>query len=598
MSLVRRSGGGSEREQHFSGGPGRCRRLSMKRTPFLLLLVSLWLTPSAAAAPFEFYATVTAKDSIDESTTDLTVEITPQFELTVRVTPLTEIKDRSGWPVSIDSIEEGALIAVEAMHTVNGLLALEIRVQGTGHTFEIGGFLEDVDPEEPSIVVQGIPIAVRSATEIKDEANLPLTLDELASRLEEDGAVWVKVEGFALDGELVATEIKIQPSRLFARISLEGILDRFDNGGQFFLDIGGGIEVLVKLTDETVVRGDLVAGVYVKVKGYIDQDLAVVAVSVSVVGLFELSPDSLRIPFGETREVTVVLRRSLPSPLALAVESSDPAIAVVSDDAVVVPEGTLSAVFIVTAGHTEGRTEIVVRASEEFGSVSRRVRVTVGDPTGFGGPPHPLGLEWAPRVVRAVPQGWADVNLMLMFGAAPEDLEIPLELVDPSDDLEMEYPPSVIIPQGERFVRLRLLFHSRSGSGLLRAALDDSGREVTADLDIDLRPPAVPGIPGTPAPVPLGIAWTPPRVQVRAGTEFGATLRLTPRAPEDLEVVISVVGDAPATGSFPGIVSWPAGRQEARISFRAPEQPGTVRYRAALPRELGGRHADLEVVVF
>jgi hypothetical protein len=572
----------------------------MRRTTTLLfsLLVLVWFAPPAAAAPFEFYATVTAKEPIDPASVNLQVEITPGFGLTVKVTTLTEIKDRNGWPVTIDDIAVDDLIAVEAMHTEGGLLALEIRVQGGGHTFEIRGFLQGVDPTASRIVVQGIPITVQNSTEIKDEANLPLTLAELADRLEEDGTLWVKVEGFAQNGTLVAAEIKIQPSRHFARISLEGIIDRFNNnGGEFFLDIGGGIEVLVKLTDETVIRGELAAGVYVKVKGYIDEDLAVVAVSVSVVGLFELSPNQLRMGFGETREVTVVLRQPLSSELTLTVESPDPEIALASLLSVSIDGGDLSAVFEVTAGAAAGRTEIVVTAPAEFGSVARRVKVTVGDPSAFGGPPHPLGLEWAPRVVRAAPQGWVDVNLRLQFGAAPEDLEIPLELVDFSEDLHLDHPDTVVIPQGERFVRLRLLFHSRTGSGLLRAMLNESNDEVTADLDIDLRPPVTPGTPGSPAQPSLGIVWTPPRVEVRAGSEFTATLRLTPRAPEVLDVHISV-SETLVTGLFPSVVSVAAGQQEVRVGFVAPDAAGRIRYRAALSREFGGGHADLEVVVF
>lgn len=553
------------------------------------LTLSLFAGGWLAAAPLEFFATVKEKIPVDATSTDLVVELTPTFSLSVRVTPLTEIKDRDGLPVSLDEIQPGDLVAVEAIHTEAGLLALEVQKQDAGTGFEIKGPLASVDVAGSSISLLGLTILVDDSTKIRDHLRQPLTLQELADLLASSvGPLWVKVEATVVNGDIVARSIHVQGSVVrFARISLEGTIVEFPAADQFLMDLGGGIQVLVTLTPDTEVVGELAVGVFVKVKGLISPNLGVTALTVKVIGLWEVVPRRLGLEFDESRPVNILLRRPFETDLVFSVVSADPGLVSVDPAEVTIPAGALSASFQVQSGNVAGETWVEVGAPAELGGGTQRVLVKVEDDEPGLKEPE---LEWAPRVVRAAPNGTLVVRVMLKHGPTPVDLPVALSLKDASPDLVLTFPPEVVIPAGSVNAPVELHFGSRTGSGKLVAALPEEVGGDTAELDIDLRPPVQ---------ARLRLDWRPESLRIPAGTTGVAVLQLSAPAPVDLEVAIHPDEHNQTMGlvGFPAAVQFPAGTTQVPVEFQAGSQAGRAKFVASLPPDWGGDSARLEVRV-
>ncbi len=558
---------------------------SLASSLVLLLLSSGALT----AAPLEFFATVKEKVPVDATSTDVVVELTPTFSLSVRVTPLTEIKDRDGLPITLDEINPGDLVAVEAIHTEAGLLALELQKQDAGTGFEIKGPLDSVDVAGGSIELLGLTVLVDDSTKLRDHLRQPLTLQGLADLLASSvGPLWVKVEATVVDGDILAQSIHVLGSVVkFARISLEGVIVEFPSPDQFLMDLGGGIQVLVTLTPDTEVTGDLAVGVFVKVKGLISPNLGVTALTVKVIGLWEVVPRRLGMDLNDSRQVSILLRRPFETDLEFTVVSLDPGLVSVDPAAVTIPAGALNATFLVNSGGTAGETQVEVTAPSELGGGTQRVLVKVGDDDHEPKEPE---LEWAPRVVRAAPNGALVVRVMLKHGPTPVDLPVALTLEDASPDLVLSFPPEVVIPAGAVNAPVELLFGSRTGSGKLVAELPEEVGGDTAELDIDLRPAVQ---------TRLRLEWRPASLRLPAGTSGAAVLRLSAPAPVDLEVAINLAEHHQNAGlvGFPATVQFPAGSTEAAVTFQAGSQAGRAQFIASLPPAWGGDSARLEVRV-
>jgi hypothetical protein len=549
--------------------------------PFFFLLVNGW------AAPLEFFATVTGKSTSD-SVTILQVQVTPSLSLDVTVTTVTELKDADGNPIAIDDVDEGSTVAIEAVHTSGGFLALEIQLQEVAEDFSIKGYLEAVNASEFTIKIQGFTILTDESTRIRDESREAITLDDLAARLDAAGSsgLLARVDGVYTDSGLLATRIKLLENDHFARISLEGVISEFLSEDQFILDIGGGTQATVNILPETVLVGEPVAGLTVKVVGRLAPDLTVNALRIRVLGLFELSPDDVEMGYEETQDVTVLLRQPLESDLTVQITCADPSVASCSVDSLTIRAGELSGVFQVTSGTTDGRTLVTVAAGDAFGGYSRNLKIAVGE--GVPGT-RPTQIQWTPSVVRAAPQGHVDVHLMFKYGRAQEDIPIGLELIDASADLDLQYPANVVIQQGDNSVGIELLFGAQAGSGKLVAHLPEDMGGGTAELDIDLR---------SSSQAPMHLSWSEKKIDVAPATDFTMTLRLSRVAEGEILILITPVsGDRGVLSSMESQVTVPAGKQTVDVPLQSSEKTGRVKLRAALPRELGGAHADLSITV-
>lgn len=574
----------------------------MKRSSlFVFLPVLVFLVPWGApvAAPLEFYAVVQEKVEVDAASTDLIVQLTPDFTLAVRVTSLTGIKDRDGMPIGLDEIQPGDLIAVEAIHTESGLLALEVQKQDQGSEFELKGILESVDPgaDPPTIQLLGLTVVIGPETRIWDHTRQILTLDALYQRLIASlGPIGVKVAGSVAEGAFVAATVHVLgPEQRFARINLEGTIVEFktDAGGanQFLLDIGGGVQVLVQIIPETQITGELVVGSLVKVKGLINPTLGVTALTIQVVELWDVAPPRLEMKLDDSREVTILLRRVADVDLEFEVSTAPESLVEVEPHVVTIPAGALNGKFGVKSGASVGESWIEVKAPPELGGGIRRVPVRVAarpEPK-----LHPSTLEWAPRAVHAVPPaGRVVVRLMVLPGPARTDLTAALTLVEASSDLLLEFPEEVLIPVGAVGVPVTLDFGSRTGSGKLKATLvDPDGLEIeSAELEIELKPATASR---------LQLKWQPDSLRIiRGGT---GTARLVLNAPAPVELLVTINPDVksgiPIRIGFPGQVRIAVGSTEAVVEFKAGEQDGRARFHAALPRESGGSAATLEIHV-
>lgn len=559
----------------------------MKRLAFSFCFLFFVLLTNAWGAPLEFYATVTEKSPVDSLNTTLKVEVTPTVVLDVAVTTVTELKDADGNPITIDEIQVLDTVEVEAVFTPGGFLALEIQLQEAGEGFSIKGYLEDIDEVDSSLSVQGLTILTDGNTRFRDEERDPLSLDDLELRLASEGplSLLIKVDGVYTENGLLATRVQILPNDRFARISLEGVIYEVRSETQFILDIGGGTQALVNILPETVMVGDPLAGLYVRVIGQLAPDLSVNALRIRVVGLFELSPDEVEMGYSETREITVLLRQSLDSNLVLQLSSADPAVASVSPESLTIPAGVLSAAFQVTSGEADGRTAVTVSAGDAFGGFSRNLRVEVGEGSGE----QPTEIQWTPSVIRAAPDGHVSARLMFKYGRADQDLTVALDLIGPSADLNLQYPPTATILQGEKEVRIDLLFGAQTGSGKLVATLPEGMGSGTAELDIDLR---------SNPQAPLKVDWSTKKVDVAPETDFTVSLRLSRTAEADVPIIITPVsGDRTVLSEMEAQALIPAGSQTVEVAFRSSGRTGRVKLRAALPRELGGGHADLDISV-
>ena len=111
----------------------------------------------------------------------------------------------------------------------------------------------------------------------------------------------------------------------------------------------------------------------------------------------------------------------------------------------------------------------------------------------------------------------------------------------------------------------------------------------TAELDIDLR---------SSSQAPLKVDWSSKKVDVDPETDFTVSLRLSRTAEADVPIIITPVsGDRTVLSEMEAQALIPAGSQTVEVAFRSSGQTGRVKLRAALPRELGGGHADLDISV-
>ncbi|GAB4254029.1 MAG: hypothetical protein Kow00109_29590 [Acidobacteriota bacterium] len=557
----------------------------MKRKYLLGVAVLAWVVSWSVgrAAPVEFTARIAAVTTEGE-TTVLSMEVTPAVTIPVLVTALTEIKDQNGLPADAGALVPGVEIKVEGLFTASGVLALELELVG-GQEFELKGQITAVDPAG-AIELLGFTVFVPETARIQGPRGEPLSFSDLVAGMN------VKVEGTTSGEDLVATHIKQLPAdAAYARISFLGTIREMNpDAGTLLVRLEGDLDVLVQVTNETEIRGELSLGALVKVSGVISPELLVTAYRIQVVSLVRCSPDELHLGFGESAEVTVVLRQALTEDLVLALSSSHPDVAAPDSESLTIPAGELTATFLVTAGSAEGRTTIQVTLPDSYGGGGCAVKVEVeedGDDDG-----GELEVRWSPRVIEAAPHEVRRVALHLSR-PAPEELEVALSQTEGPDGL-VRFPESVTFAAGRQVVHF-VIEVLQEGRGSLEAALPEDLGGDTDTLKIDVKHPPM---------VKLKLHWRPDEVELAPGGEAPVMLVLERSVPEDVEVTIAAVGGDPTlfTGdpsldALPMTVVFPAGSTELAFSFVAGDRAGRLKLRAALPRTYGGDHDDLSLKV-
>ena len=316
----------------------------------------------------EFTAEVLAVEVISEDEAVLTLSLPGGFTIDVRVTGETEISNENDVPLTVSDLE-GTILKVEGVFTDQGILAEEVQVVEGDNEFEFKGKIESIDAEAdppPTISVYGFVITVPDTAEIRNDDGTPLLFSELnVDQL-------VKVEGDIVDEGLVASEVTVKAATEVegerpVPINFEGIVKSFEDPDLTVL-IEGEIEVLVEVTPETDVKGDLDEGVLVRVKGTLQQDLSVRARKIIVKRLLQLAPGELKMRLNQNRRVEIILRETLGTDVELTITSLDPSIAQVaeSDSTVTIPAGKVTRSFEVSSGSIEGETIVEVQMPAEL----------------------------------------------------------------------------------------------------------------------------------------------------------------------------------------------------------------------------------------
>lgn len=558
----------------------------MKRKHLLGLAVLAWVFSWSVgrAAPVEFTARIAAVTP-DGETTVLTMQVTPSVSIPVLVTALTEIKDENGLPAGVDALVPDVEVKVEGLFTASGVLALELQLVG-GQEFELKGQITAVDPAG-AIQLHGFTVVVPETARIQGPRGEPLSFADLVAGMN------VKVEGYISGEDLVATHVKQLPSdAAFARISFLGTIQEMNpDAGTLVVRLEGGVDVLVQVSDETEIRGELSLGALVKVSGLISPELLVTAYRLQVVSLVRCSPDELHLGFGETAEVTVVLRQMLAEDLVLSLSSAHPEVATPDVDSLTIPAGEVTATFMVTAGSTEGRTAIQITLPDTYGGGGCSVKVEVEE-EGDDEEPRDLEVRWSPRVIEAAPQAVRRVALHLSR-PAPAELAVAVTQTEGPDGL-VRFPESVSFAAGQQVVHFAVEILGE-GEGELEARLPDDFGGDTDTIKIEIKRPPL---------VRLKLRWRPDEVELQPGEQVQVALRLDQPAPEDIEVTVgAVAGDPalfvadPSLEALPTTVFFAQGTDEVLFSFTAGDRTGRLKLRAALPRSYGGAHDDLTLKI-
>jgi hypothetical protein len=442
---------------------------------YVVLTICLFVVSTLClSAPIEFTAQLGSKSSNDVPA-ELELDIVEGITLTLTVTTLTDIKDAEGDPISLVDLEVDDFLKIEAAFVNPVWIGLEIeRVEDADTELELKGTLEEISADSIA-QVNGFEVEILDTTNIRDEFGSVISVEELGARI----PVQVNVEALAVEGQLVASSIKIMPN--FVKIVLEGIVvsDPPPSDSGFSVDIGS-VVVPVLITENTEIEGNIEPGVLVWVQGHVNEGLITEAYRIRVKHLFELVPDDIHMGFDETRQVSVALERAFETPVVLQLCNSDPSLVAVPDS-LEIPAGNLTESFEVMSYTASGKTEIRVSPGSCESGNSRVLKVEVGESSEE--PNGELEIKWVPPVIRAAPNGTRTVRLILKHGTAEEDLEVSL-----SSDLSPELiviPEMVTIPQGESWTAVYIEFLSQSMKGVVTASLNG----VSDELDIELKVP-------------------------------------------------------------------------------------------------------------
>ena len=332
---------------------------------FLTLSLVLLFSPFLHAEPGEvqFVAVV---GSVDADTGELGMLLTSDFTIPVRVTDATDIRDANEDPFTGD-ITVGLTLRVRGLFTGDGVLAEEIRVADLEGGFAVRGIIEALS-DNPTVTIEGLSIAVPADAEIFDEDGNPLSFDDLLV------GQLVRIGGDIDDGELTATKIRVRiRDEALVRISFEGIVVEVADAS-FLVELEAVGNVLVHITGETEITGDLTTGVLVRVVGTVEPDLSVSARKVLIQRLLQVAPRRVKVHAGQAHPAEVILRSPLDGPVDVEITSENPEIAQVEPSVVTVAAGKITASFEVI-GVASGETTVVVEVPDLGASVE--VPVTV-----------------------------------------------------------------------------------------------------------------------------------------------------------------------------------------------------------------------------
>ena len=545
----------------------------------------------ATRSQIDFVATVVEIVREDGDGAVLTMSVTSDVEVTVRVTADTDITDPDEDLITVLDLSVGMVLKVKGVFITAGILALEIDVKDAKPHFEIQGPIETIIGLS-TIIVHGFMIVVDEA-EIKGVPDKPLGFSDLMS------GQLVKVKGNVIDGALVAFEVKVGVFKERpARVRFEGLVTAVGESDIMVL-IEGDVSILVRITPETETKGDLAVGVLLGVIGTLADDLNVDARRIRVRRLLQLSPHKLKMRLNQTRRVEVILRETLDRAVDLDVSVVPTDLVELSPTTVMIPADRVTGSFEVTSGATVGEAVIRVAMPAELGGLAVTLKVEVEDKEERG--EEELEIKWRPDEIRMATNGMRDVRLNLNQAAPPDGLIVRLALRDDSEGLVL-FPEDVLIEGGSRGTVVKIETLSEFGEVKIRATLPEDADHD--DLEVKIRGEK------REEREKLEIHWEPDKIETSfdqtvtvrlvldrpAAFEFVAILTLKGRSVRESED--SVRERERDIVEFPDQVRFPRDSTEATVEITtSADVAGKVKIQAALPFEQGGDKDDLEIEV-
>lgn len=559
-------------------------------------VLPLWLIVfcssfALANSQVDFIAVVGDSITEDDGTVVLQMRLSSDFVLPVRVTGDTELFDENDDELQIEELKKELLLRIKGFFTSEGIHASEIIVKEDDSGFRITGVIQDI-LDGRQIVIGGVPITVREDAEIKGgERDLVEFADlQVGQR--------VRAKGDIVEGSFEAFEVKFRSSQGPApRIRFEGIVASI-TGDEIRVTIEGVGDAVVIITGDTKIEGTLAVGVFVRILGTINPNLAVEATNITARQRLRVAPHELRMRFEQTRRVEVILRESFDDNVTLSIESANPDIASPSADSLTIEAGKVTGAFEVTSGMVEGETVITVQMpAGETATVEMEVQDR-DEPRD-----EDLEIHWRPDDIRLQPGHEREVSLRLHGPAPAGGLDVTLSLQRGAEGL-VEFPQVVIIPEGEHVAKVMIASLGEPGEVKIRAQLTDSVGGDDDDLEVQIR--------GEKErdedrenrddeedrdEAETEIRWSPREIEMEFNDSRTVQLTLSQEKPEEVVVTLSIKdGPADAVG-FPLEVAFPAGVTSVDVEIATGDTAGDVKVRVALPFNVGGDTDDLEVIV-
>ncbi len=440
----------------------------MKRIAFLVAFLLTVGYGFSAASQVEFVAKVKAIETESEQVGTLTMQLTPTFDIKVRVTEMTEIRGAADAELGVKDLATGMLLKIEGIFTDAMILAKDIQVFEGVSAFEVKGPIETIDTTAKTITVLGLVIKVTDETSLK---GVPSFADLKAGDI-------VKIEG-KIEDALVATELIVADTKTFKppRISFEGIVTAVDQA-EIKVLVEGVDEVPVRISAQTDIHGEVAVGVGVRIIGTIGDDLIVDAAKIIVQKLLQVAPEKLKLQPDQVRQVIVILHTFFEKDVDVTVVSAKPEIAELAVDKITIPAGKLTGQFDVK-GKAAGETVVEVSLPDEMGGTKAEVQVLVENKG--GGKP---GLTWSPMNLSLQP-GQSRQASIRMGTEAQSALQVALSLKTGDTDI-VTFPATVDIAKGEKFAFVRFE-GQKAGKVTVLAKLPASAGGAEATINVEVK---------------------------------------------------------------------------------------------------------------
>lgn len=552
--------------------------------PLWLALVFILAFPLSlsAASQVEFLASLKTLQDEGAGNGRLVLELTPDFEVSVRVTELTEIRDGRR-RLALSDLVPGMLLDIEGIFTSTEILAEDVVVSQGVAEIEVQGRVSAVDLGRRTLTVAGLTLSVPEGA-IRDSRDGTRSLADLqpGSRVRAEG-------NFTGAGWTASSVTPEGDSEEATHLTFEGIVTAIRPESSTLEVLLEGVgPVLVRISEDTEIHGDLSVGVLVRVIGTLDPDLFTRARKILVKTLLQLAPPHLKMKTEQERRVEVVLRNPLEQEVELEIRSLDPSLAEPSLDRLVIPAGKTTGFFQIVSGAGTGETAVEVSLPADLGGLKLTLPVEIakkgeGEETdGEEDQDRKLKLHWVPGQLNLKTNQAAGVQLQLNR-PAPEELAVLLAVTEGNPSLLRFFPAQVVLAKGSRQAEVEVEAGDLPGEVKLEARLPDGEERA---LRIRIRLGDSPG---------LQLHWSPDRIEAGPGQTLTATLQLSAPAPSEIRVSLNPEGEARRRIKFPSHVFFPEGATQAVVELETKRVAGTARIRASLPFLMGGSSDLLEV---